>query len=108
VSLAEGDTIARLVKRACAEFPHWGTADTLSLYLVAPEGDNIPSFSAMYSARLLEEVGWSLTRAGISSGAWLAVRKIPGCEYPSAPLVARIPTESVGGMPSFVSDVALL
>jgi hypothetical protein len=32
VNIAEDDTISRLAKRACAEFPHWGTVDTLSLY----------------------------------------------------------------------------
>ena len=76
VNIVEGDTISRLAKRACSEFPHWGTADKLSLYLVAAGGDDMPTPSAVDSASHLDQIGWSLTRAGISSGAWLVARKI--------------------------------
>lgn len=72
----EGDTISRLTKRVSAEFPHWGTADMLSLYLVAPGGDDMPSPSAVDSARHLNQIGWSLESSGVSSGAWLVARKI--------------------------------
>jgi len=77
VNIVEGDTISRLAKRACAEFPSW-RADSaqLSLYLVAAGGDDMPPPSAVDSARHLDQIGWSLTRAGISSGAWLVARKI--------------------------------
>ena len=76
VNIVEGDTISRLAKRACSEFPHWGTADKLSLYLVAAGGDDRPNRSAIESARHLDQIGWSLSRAGVSSGAWLVARKI--------------------------------
>ena len=79
VNIVEGDTVSRLAKRACAEFPRWGTADTLSLYLVAAGGDEEPTeeaISAVLSSGGRLGVGWSLTRAEISSGAWLVARKI--------------------------------
>ena len=77
VNIVEGDTISRLAKRACAEFPSW-KADSaqLSLYLVAAGGDDLPNRSAIESARHLDQIGWSLSRAGVSSGAWLVARKI--------------------------------
>ena len=79
VNIVEGDTISRLAKRACTEFPHWGTADKLSLYLVAAGGDEEPAdeaISAVLSSGGRLGVGWSLSRAEISSGAWLVARKI--------------------------------
>ena len=76
VNIVEGDTISRLAKRACAEFPHWGTADKLSLHLVAAGGDDMPPPSAVDAARHLDQIGWPLSRAGISSGAWLVARRI--------------------------------
>ena len=72
----EGDTISRLAKRACVKFPHWGTADKLSLYLVAAGGNKKPSQQAVDSARHLDEIGFSLEDAGVFSGAWLVARKI--------------------------------
>ena len=79
VNIVEGDTISRLAKRACTEFPHWGTADKLSLYLVAVGGDEEPveeAISAVLSSGGRLGVGWSLSRAEIFSGAWLVARKI--------------------------------
>ena len=77
VNIVEGDTISRLVKRACCEFPSWkADSSQLSLYLVAAGGDDLPPPSAVDSARHLDQIGWSLSRAGISSGAWLVARKI--------------------------------
>ena len=78
VNIVEGDTISRLAKRACAEFPSW-KADSaqLFLYLVAAGGDEEPAekaISAVLSSGGRLGVGWSLTRAGISSGAWLVAR----------------------------------
>ncbi len=77
VNIVEGDTISRLAERACAKFPSW-KADSaqLSLYLVAAGGKDMPSPSAVDSARHLDQIGWSLEDAGISSGAWLVARKI--------------------------------
>jgi hypothetical protein len=77
VNIVEGDTVTRLAKRACAEFSHWGAnAGQIALYLVDAVGDDLPPPSAVDSARHLDQIGWSLTRAGVSSGAWLVARKI--------------------------------
>ena len=80
VNIVEGDTISRLAERACAKFPSW-KADSaqLSLYLVAAGGDEEPAEEAISTVLLRGGrlgVGWSLSRAGISSGAWLVARKI--------------------------------
>ena len=77
MEIRAGDDISDLAKRACTEFPSWKSDSAqLSLYLVAAGGDDMPTPSAVDSARHLDQIGWSLTRAGISSGAWLVVRKI--------------------------------
>ena len=78
MEIRASDDVSDLVKRACAEFPHWGTADRLSLYLVAAGGDEEPTqeaVSAVLSSGGRLGVGWSLERAGIPSGAWLVARK---------------------------------
>ena len=77
LDIVEGDTIGHLSERACVKFPSW-KADSaqLSLYLVAAEGDDTPPPSAVDSARHLDQIGWSLARAKIASGAWLVARKI--------------------------------
>ena len=102
VNIVEGDTISRLAKRACTEFPHWGTADKLSLYLVAAGGDDVPSPSAVDSARHLDQIGWSLTRAGISSGAWLVARTIVDGGA-SCPCFARVSPRSPHSPPHLSS-----
>ena len=77
MEIRAGDDISDLAERACAKFSHWGVnAGQISLYLVAAGGDDMPPPSAVDSARHLDQIGWSLTRAGISSGAWLVARKI--------------------------------
>jgi hypothetical protein len=77
VDIVEGDTVSRLAKRACAELSHWRVnAAQIALYLVAAGGDDLPAPSAVDSARHLDQIGWSLVRAGISSGAWLVARKL--------------------------------
>ena len=77
VNIVEGDTISRLAERACVKFSHWGVnAGQISLYLVAAGGDDLPTPSEVDSARHIDQIGWSLMRAGISSGAWLVARKI--------------------------------
>ena len=80
MEIRAGDDIADLVERACAKFPSW-KADSaqLSLYLVAAGGDEEPAegvLSAVLSGGGRLGVGWSLTGAGISSGAWLVARRI--------------------------------
>ena len=80
VGILEGDTISRLAERACVKFPSWkADAAQISLFLVAAEGDEEPTEEAigavLTSGRRLG-VGWPLSRAGISSGAWLVARKI--------------------------------
>ncbi len=79
LNIVEGDTIGHLAERVCAKFPHWGTADKLTLYLVAAGGKDEPpeaTISATLSGGGRLGVGWSLDDAGITSGAWLVVRKI--------------------------------
>ena len=80
MEIRAGDDISDLAERACVKFSHWGVnAGQISLYLVAAGGDEEPAekaISAVLSSGGRLGVGWSLTRAGISSGAWLVVRKI--------------------------------
>jgi hypothetical protein len=77
MEIRAGDDIADVANRACAEFSHWGAnAGQIALYLVDAVGDDLPPPSAVDSARHLDQIGWSLTRAGVSSGAWLVARKI--------------------------------
>ena len=80
MEIRAGDDIADLAKRACTEFPSWkADAAQLSLYLVAAGGDEEPAeeeISAVLSSGGRLGVGWSLSRAGITSGAWLVARKI--------------------------------
>jgi hypothetical protein len=80
-----GDDISDLAQRACAKFPHWGMkAGQISLHLVAAGGDDLPPPSAVDSARHLDQVGWSLARAGVSSGAWLVARASPAPAFSPA------------------------
>jgi hypothetical protein len=79
MEIRAGDDISDLVERACVKFPHWGTADKLSLYLVAAGGKDEPTeeaISAVLSSGGRLGVGWSIEDAGISSGTWLVARKI--------------------------------
>ena len=71
------DSVARLAKRACTEFPLWRVdASQVELYLAAAGGDDEPSTDSIKDAlsgtRL--QSGWSLARAGIAAGSWLLVR----------------------------------
>ena len=80
MEIRAGDDISDLAERACAKFSHWGVnAGQISLYLVAAGGDEEPAMeaiSAVLSGGGRLGVGWSLSRAEISSGAWLVARKI--------------------------------
>ena len=93
MEIRAGDDISDLAERACAKFSHWGVnAGQISLYLVAAGGDDLPTPSAVDSARHLEQIGWSLSRAGISSGAWLVARKIVdgGATFSCAAVILRV------------------
>jgi hypothetical protein len=81
MEIRAGDDISDLAMRASVDFPHWGTADRLTLYLVAAGGKDEPTEEAINAAlsnggRL--GMGLSLEDAGISSGAWLVARKFVG------------------------------
>ena len=79
IEFRAGDDVTDLAKRACAELPSW-RADSalLYLYFVAAGGDEEPTaeeISAVLSSGRRLGMGWSITRAGIVSGAWLVARK---------------------------------
>ena len=81
VDMLEGDTVALLAERACAELPSWRMdAAQLSLHLVAADGDEEPSAEVTSRALLSSDgrlgVCKSLASAGVSSGAWLIARKV--------------------------------
>ena len=51
LDLSTGDDVYDLAKRVSAEFPHWGTPDKLSLFLVAAGGQgHAPSLSSGHCA----------------------------------------------------------
>ena len=86
MEIRAGDDIADVADRACAKFSHWGAnAGQIALYLVDAVGDDLPPPSAVDFACHLDQSGWSLSRAGISSGAWVVARKIADGGATSAP-----------------------
>ena len=94
LEIRAGDDISDLLRRACAEFPSWkADATQLSLYLVAAGGKDTPSASAVDCARHLDQTGWSLEDAGVSSGAWLVARRVADGE---AAVAAAAPPPSGG------------
>jgi hypothetical protein len=77
VEFHSNDDVLDLVKRACAEFPHWGTADMIFLSLVAG-GGNEPTeevISAVLSSGRRLDASLPLECAGVSTGAWLVARR---------------------------------
>ena len=80
VVITSSDLVTDVADRACKQYTHWQlNAAQLSLYLVAAGGDDEPAeeaVSAVLSSGRRLGIGWSLSRAGISSGAWLVARKI--------------------------------
>ena len=82
IELRAGDNVARLLGRACKEFPRWGVdAGQVHLFLAAAGGTDRPlpaaiAAAAADSAGLLSEE-WSLARAGIAPGCWLLARVPP-------------------------------
>ena len=99
VSIREDDTIYRVAKRACAEFPGWRVEDPtqLCLYLVASGGDCTPTPSAEAAASYLGEPGWSLERAGVSPGAWLFARVSPPSPAPTKDFTLMVSSEDMWG-----------
>ena len=76
VDIFEADTVARLADRASLK-RGWGVdAAYVDLFLVKPGGDDEPTAAeegaALAQPRL--QVGWLLSRALISSGAWVVAR----------------------------------
>lgn len=70
--------VSDLAKRACAEFPRWGTdAGQLQLILVTHKGLRKPSADAEAGAKPLEEPAELLSKLGVRSGAWLLARAPP-------------------------------
>ena len=76
VNSVEGNTVSPLAERACTECQLEGGLCAAVPVPRGCRGDDVPTLSAVDSARHLDQIGWSLTRAGISSGAWLVARKI--------------------------------
>lgn len=78
VELLAGDDVTDVAERACAKFSHWRVnSGQLFVYLVAEGGDNEPAEDAV-RAKIIggDRLGsaWSLARAGIASGSWLAAQ----------------------------------
>jgi hypothetical protein len=75
------DSVARLAKRACTEFPLWNVdASQVELFLAAaPDGVNEPSADAIKDALSGERLqsSWPLEHARIRPGSWLLVRVPP-------------------------------
>ena len=74
------DSVAKLAKRACAEFPLWSVdASQVELFLAAADGNDEPTADAVTAAlsgsRL--QAGWSLEHARIGPGSWLLARIPP-------------------------------
>jgi hypothetical protein len=81
IELSNGDTVSRLITRACEMFPRWGVdAGQVKLFLV-PTGrvaanDGEPSADAINDALSGERLqsSWLLDRAHIGPGSWLLAR----------------------------------
>lgn len=94
IDLREGDTVARLAKRACQDFPAWRvTAVEVSLYRVERTGEDAPSADAERAALNVESLqpAWSLTRAGIAPSSFILVRAPARAAGACACFVARAP-----------------
>ena len=76
VDIFEADNVARLAERASLKLDWHTTAAYVDLFLVKPGGDDEPTAAeegaALAQPRL--QVGWLLSRALISSGAWVVAR----------------------------------
>ena len=94
LSCLEGDTVARLAKRACEEFPVWRvTAVEVSLYRVEWTGAGDPDAAAERAALSGVHLPSRMTldEAGIKPGSCVLLRKITGAAASGA--CARAPVE---------------
>ena len=106
VEIFVGDAVGHLTKRASLE-RRWGVdAAYVDLFLVKPDGDDEPTAAeeeaALTQPRL--QVGWLLSRARISSGAWVLARlpdppaAAPGeCARAARSLLSCSPSRGAGG-----------
>ena len=106
VEIFVGDAVGHLAKRASLE-RGWGVdAAYVDLFLVKPDGDDEP-IAAEEEAALTQprlQVGWLLSRARISSGAWVLARlpdppaAAPGeCARAARSLLSCSPSRRAGG-----------
>ena len=106
VEIFVGDAVGHLAERASLKLGWRTTAAYVDLFLVKPDGDNEP-IAAEEEAALTQprlQVGWLLSRAGISSGAWVFARlpdppaAAPGeCARAARSLLSRSPSRGAGG-----------
>ena len=83
--IVSGDTIARLAKRACAEFG-WGVPTQVRLYLVKQCGKENPTADEEASAVALDKPAYSLADAGVVADSWVLAR----VSLPAAAAVAAV------------------
>ena len=106
VEIFGADTVTRLAKRASLKLDWHTSAAYVDLFLVKPEGDDEPTAAeeeaALAKPRL--QVGWALSRARISSGAWVVARlssppaAAPGeCARAARSLLSCLPSRGAEG-----------
>jgi len=106
VEIFGADTVTRLAERASLKLDWHTSAAYVDLFLVKPEGDDEPTAAeeeaALAKPRL--QVGWALSRARISSGAWVVARlpsppaAAPGeCARAARRLLSCLPSRGAGG-----------
>ena len=106
VEIFATDTVTRLAERASRKLDWHTPAAYVDLFLVKPDGDDEPlaaeEEAALTKPRL--QVGWALSRARISSGAWVFARlssspaAVPGeCARAARSLLSCSPSRGAGG-----------
>ena len=106
VEIFVGDAVGHLAERASLKLDWRTTAAYVDLFLVKPDGDDEP-IAAEEEAALTQprlQVGWLLSRARISSGAWVLARlhdppaAAPGeCARAARSLLSCSPSRRAGG-----------
>jgi hypothetical protein len=106
VPILVGDAVTDLAERASLKLDWRTTATYVELFLVKPDGDDEP-IAAEEEAALTQprlQVGWLLSRARISSGAWVVARlpdppaAAPGeCARAARSLLSCSPSRGAGG-----------
>ena len=106
VPILVGDAVTDLAKRASLELEWRAPAAYVDLFLVKPGGDDEPTAAEEAAAltRPRLQVGWLLSRARISSSAWVVARlsgppaAAPGeCARAARRLVSCSPSRGAGG-----------